>query len=376
MIRSWTYILFSYSSLFILGMADNVRGPLLPDMMREFQLNHLQASLIFVTASSLALIAGFAAVSLIHRFSLLRTLGLACVLVSVGFLIVYSAQSLSILLFGIALFGFGFGLMGVSQNLMGSLSSDGEIRNKVISGLHSMYGLASFLVPLIVIFTSENLQNWRYAFLIIAVASLALAVPLFTLKDHDHFASDNSDGLKHIHISFPLVKDGLILASYVAAEILVSSRIATFAREAFNYEFAKGAELTSLFFVLLLAGRVYFTFFKSPIPIKKALYVSLFSTLALLILGIFISPWLLALCGLTMSFYYPFTISYLSERHASQVRKIISVAMVTQSFIVVLMHLTVGTLSDMIGVQRALLLGAVFLIIPICILFYNQKSEV
>lgn len=377
MITNWIYVIFSYLSLFVLGMADNIRGPLLTEIMTQFQLNHTQASFVFVTSSAMAFCSSLAATSLIRRFSILKVLGGACMALFLGFALVYFSSDYLYFLVGVALFGASMGLLGVTENLMASLSSTGDVRNKVISGLHSTYALSSFLAPLLVVVATSAFANWRASFLVVGVGSLLLALPLFWIHDKDHYESLKKETETEIENSkgFHLWRDGVILASYVGAEILVSSRIATFARETYAYDLTQAAELTSVFFATLLAGRLLFVFVKPAISLKTSLYVSLLSSLLLLVFGLFVSPWFLALTGLTMSFYYPFCIAFLSDKYPKQIGSIISKAMVGQSLIVVLMHLGVGRLSDMFGVRLALLLGAVFLFIPIAILYFDETKK-
>lgn len=375
MITNWIYVIFSYLSLFILGMADNIRGPLLTEIMKQFQLNHTQASFVFVTSSAMAFCSSLAATSLIRRFSILKVLGGSCVVLFFGFALVYFSEDYLYFLIGVALFGASMGLLGVTENLMASLSSTGEVRNKVISGLHSTYALSSFLAPLLVVVATSAFANWRASFLVVGIGSLLLALPLFCIHDKDHYENLKKETEIENDKGFHLWRDGLILASYVGAELLVSSRIATFAREAYAYDLTQAAELTSVFFATLLAGRLLFVFIKPAISLKTSLYASLLSSLFLLVIGLFVSPWFLALTGLTMSFYYPFCIAFLSDKYPKQIGSIISKAMIGQSLIVVLMHLGVGRLSDMFGVRLALLLGALFLLIPIAILYFDQAKK-
>lgn len=381
MITNWTYIIFSYLSLFLLGLSDNIRGPLLSEIMSRYSLNHTQASFIFVTSSSMGFLASLVANKLINKYSILKVLSFSCVILSVGFSLVFFSNSYLIFLFGIALFGISMGFMAVSQNLMGSLSASGASRSKVISGLHSMYGLSSLLAPILVVTVVSLFSLWQYTFLIIAFLSLTLALPIYLVTSSSDQRIDDSCIVESTHgevaySSFYIWRDSLILASYVGAEILVSSRIATFSKEAFHYNLNEAANLTSLFFISLLSGRIVFTFFKSPLPLKLTLNLSLLISIVLLILGLKFDPKFLALTGLSMSFYYPFCISFLSEKYSKNMNRIISSAMILQSLVIVLMHLLVGHFSDLFGVKNALFLGVIFLLVPVVILFFEKKSEV
>lgn len=371
----WNYIIFSYVTLFLYGLADNIRGPLLPEIMKTYGLNHSQGSLIFAVSSIVGVVSSILAQRIIKKLGLLKALTFACLFLAAGYFLVFWAHDFTLMLAGIALFGFSMGLLGVTQNIMGSVAAPPEKRRKVLSGLHSMYGLSSFVAPFVVTYAMIRFSDWRYSFLIVALFCVVIIVSLLFSRERPSPVEEDLAPTTPYKATLRSWFDGLTLALYVGAEILVSSRIASFSRENFNYDFAQASQLVSYFFAFLLAGRLFFMFFQSPLSTKNSLFLSLILSLIFLYLGLEFHPLWLALTGLSMSLFYPFIITYLSEKYQTHVSQVISKALILQSICIVLMHLGVGLLSDGLGLKKALMVGYAFLAIPILLLLTSKEKS-
>ena len=47
----WPLILISFASLFVFGISDNIRGPLFPEILKEFNISDSMGSLMFALSS-------------------------------------------------------------------------------------------------------------------------------------------------------------------------------------------------------------------------------------------------------------------------------------------------------------------------------------
>ncbi len=86
-------VFFACLSMFILGLSDNIRGPLFPELLRYFDISNTQASLSFGVASFAAFSGNLISTFLLKRIHLDRLLALAILFMSLGLFAMGSAGS-------------------------------------------------------------------------------------------------------------------------------------------------------------------------------------------------------------------------------------------------------------------------------------------
>lgn len=373
---AWGTLIIAYLSLLVLGLGDVIRGPLLYDIMKEFTLTDLQGSYLFAVGSTCALFGSLSSPFLARHFKQYSLLQAALFLMSLGLFIVSQSLKYEMALFGVGLFGFTVGTLGVSQNYLVSRASLNAQRSRALSGLHSMYGLAALLAPLMVGILTGWGWPWRSLFLLASVMPLIVLFGSFfrpkgeNIDDQAHKSSNESSKLdppKDLYV-MPLV-----LAFYVVAEILVGTRFALFLQRDFGMDIEKSSFLLTFLFVLLLAGRVISVFIDFSASLRKVLIGSLFSSALLFMAGILWHPYWMVLVGLSMAPFYPLCISYISHLHPRWLHKSVSLSMIFQGLAVVLMHVSVGRLSDLFGLKFALWLGPLVLLAGLILMLLKDK---
>lgn len=380
--QSYWALIFSFSSLFILGLADNIRGPLFPEILNQFHLSNIQGSWSFAMASSAAFLGSWISSIYLKRLSISSLLHLSVLLMGVGLISMGQATNYNYLLCGSFILGLSIGFMGVSQNLLVSENVDPEMRSRALSGLHGMYGLSSFFAPILAARATEYFGVWRGAFIVAGLISLVFFILQFMIRPHpdftahQHIVSVDQNLRQHSQKTskLALLTLGGMFAFYVVAEILVSTRLALYMRTYFQMNLDESSRYVTLFFLFLLLGRVLFAFVKVPFSLKTQLNASLAVALILLALGLKIHPFFLALAGLGMAPYYPLCVSYISEISAGQSRTFIAFAMSFQSLAVVSMHLGVGYLTDLLGLAFAFSVSLLALFISLlCLNLHPRK---
>lgn len=369
----WPYIILSYLSLFALGLSDNVRGPLFPEILKAFSLNDTQGSLIFAFSASASFFGSLLGARWLKKFNKVRVLDAGLIFCTVGLVGMGASPQFEVLLGFSLVFGFSMGVMGVCQNTLAAIGSTERRRNQVLAGLHSMYGLASLLAPLIVSGIWLATGSWRWVFW--AIATVPLVIVLYSF-----FVATKVDPVMHSRdhhnrkVAFgPRLWVALMLGCYVVTEIMVSSRLALYMSRIRGLSLQESSYYVSAFFVCLLAGRLLFTFFHFKSGLKLQLAASFSLSLVAILLGIYWNPWFLVLSGLTMAPAYPLAVSYMAQVFPGALAPAISVAMATQSFLIILMHLLVGRLTDSLGIQWALMVGPVALFVALMMLLLDRK---
>ncbi len=362
------YIICGYASLFALGLLDNARGPYYADVAHDLALPDSKASFIFVMASFMAFVMGLAANSFIQKFNLLNLIRVGHLTMAAGYLALARMHDFITLILATTLFGVGFGLINVGQNILIFEGAPIEHRRKFISGLHSVYALASILGPLVISVFLANGMNWRQGFAWFAVIPLLTFFLTFTAKNQASVTAQGSSRLKDEN-SWRKTLAGASLGFYVLAEILLSSRLVVYLRREEGMAPELAAQILAIFFILVLAGRILFTFidlrqFKS----RQIMLVCLSFSIVTNGLGLVFSPYWLVFCGLCMAPMFGVGVTYISELSPKNPSRGIANALSLNAIMIVMMHFSVGYVTQVYGIRTAMLSGPAFLLISWIIL--------
>ena len=167
-------VLAAWMSLFALGLVDNARGPIFPELISQFGLSDTRASLFFLASSG----AGSLHNLIMHRFLSHAAPGRLVVgytlLMGLGALGIALAPTYELALVGGAFLGMGFGGLGVAQN-SAVQAVPKRIRSQAQGMLHGMYGFSSLLAPLAM--ASGGVQ-WRGTYMLLAAIPLVVSFGL------------------------------------------------------------------------------------------------------------------------------------------------------------------------------------------------------
>ncbi len=375
-------LVFAFASLFTLGLADNIRGTLFPEILNQFKVSNTLGSWLFATSSGAAFVAGVVSPAYLKRYTISSLLFVGVFLLGIGLAVMGFSENFNWMLAGSMFLGTGIGFMGVAQNLLVAEGVEARLRSRALSGLHGMYGLASFIAPMLAASTTKAFGHWSAAFYVVsAVSVLFLFVQYFVVPNPKFVVhvpvslADNEDQKRISKRALAMVC--CFFAFYVVAEILVSTRLALYMRTYFSMDLSQSAQYVTLFFLFMLIGRVLFAFIHLPFSLKAQLNGFLIGSVILVIVGLKLHPFFLTLSGLTMAPYYPLCVSYISEISKELSRTFLSFAISFQSLAVVAMHLGVGYMTDEFGLAFAFGVGILALVISIlCLSFHPKKLTV
>jgi FHS family glucose/mannose:H+ symporter-like MFS transporter len=369
----WPYVILAYLSLIIYGLSDNIRGPLFPELIRYFGVTNTQGSWFYAIASIFAFIGSWACLHTLKRVNRVQNLYLALSLLALGLVCMALSRTFPQLLAAAAVFGIGLGQTAVIYNLLITVGTSHFHRQRLVSGLHTMYAVSSFTAPLAVAAIYRAGGSWPQCFLLAAFLCVTLViVGAMTFRSEDteleHEISDETAEVAEAALTIPAKRPpGIYVISaafgfYVVAEILIGSRLALYLRIAKNFDLEKSSYYMTGFFLCLLSSRLLF----SLVPFRKAsiyrqLLISLALSFFMMILGVCVHQGFFMLTGLTMGPFYAMSVIYLSQIYPKSLNQAIPLTMSLQSLFVVIMHLASGWMTDQWGIARAMLAG------PLCL---------
>jgi fucose permease len=355
-----SYIFLAYFSLLVQGLADNIRGPLFPDLLSQFALDNRMGSLFFSVASGMIIPGGYFGGRILDRWGRIRSLQFSTLMFVVSLVGIWASPTFLWILSFVFLFGLSFGIMGVAQNVMVIEAAPPGQEQKWQAGLQSMYGLASLSAPLLVMVVHQASPRWQNSFLVAAGLGVLLLIGSFWAEEIPVPVEKAEMEKKPKYPPLEMFYYGVILAAYVAAEIMVSSRLAQFARESESWSFAATSALNSLFFVGMFAGRFLFIFWHPPISLKLQMLISLaLATLAITV-GLLLTPVGFAFAGLAMAPFYPLCMTAAGRMFKHSLGFVTSQGIALTGVTVVAMQTMVGYLADHFDLRISLFVGPGF----------------
>jgi MFS transporter, FHS family, glucose/mannose:H+ symporter len=358
----WPYIFLAYLTLFSLSIIDNSRGPAYPDILTYFSIGSTRGSFLFAIATASGLISSITAKWWLKKFSLTQSCAFSLLILSLGSLSFGLSAKFGLYILDLAsvLIGIGMGCSNICMNLLISRGTSDKHRRQFFSGLHSVYGIGSFLAPLLLSFSYSLHRSWFEFFIIISLIPLMTFFWSLRLEKSE---IANEEILAHplpVITAIPFKERfviGTIFAFYVSCEVMISSRLVYFLEFGHNLPLSSARWALSCFFALLLLGRFLFT----VIPFKGDghlwLKASCISTLVIITISLIYNPLWLVFSGLSMSFFYPVGMEWLSKNYSNHLDQLMPSILTFVSIGLVVMHLLFGIFTDYFGINNAFLIA-------------------
>lgn len=359
-------IWLSYASLLFLGLIDNIRGPFYLEILTDMQVNATVGSLFFATVSFSAFVGSLTLPQVIGHKTSIFLLTLSCTVLSVGVWLVSLAPSIVWLLLACVLFGWGFGTLNIAQNSLVLEAAPVHRRRQLLSGLHSVYGLAALCAPLCASAFRWMGFGWRGAFAILAI------LPLLTAMVASRHMAVKRWPARTVAVK-PMTREewsylilfSLLMSGYLFGELSISSRLVLWLRTEKGFSADVANYYLASFFLLLLVGRLIFTFLDFS-RFSNLWILSLSSGLSGLAyaLALSVHPGFFVLTGLLMAPFFPAAMDQLGHVFGAKGARALSFVLGFGSFSIVIMHVSLGWLNDNWGLTQALSFcaGALFLI--------------
>lgn len=171
--------IFSAYCVFILfGLAEQTIGSIIPILQKDYSINDLQVSLIFISS-----ITGYFTMALINDYTH-KALGIKGVVVlgstsmTLGYLIISTRPPFFIFALCYVMSGIGFGSLDAGLNgWMGNLIDS----NQLLGILHGCYGIGCMISPPLITYLLEKHTNpwkWNHYYIVLSVVGCCCVVLL------------------------------------------------------------------------------------------------------------------------------------------------------------------------------------------------------
>lgn len=258
--------------------------------------------------------------------------------------------------------GFAVGVLSVMQNVLVLEASPSHLASRFINGLHANYAFASFLAPLVVSLIYRNQWSFKMIFFVNAIFSLLVFLLIVAAKPIYQPTKIANPGLRR-NLSFKYLPFALLLSCYVAGEVLVTSRLSQFLYQYHGLTKENASDALSALFLLLLVGRLAFSFWALNKSIIGWIRILLFLSILCVVLGLYVSYWFFIILGLVMSPLYALMMLQARKTYGDQIDQAASLGIFVSGVMIIFMNSLVGWISDYWGIFWALLVSCVFFLI-------------
>ena len=385
---NWPLVILSYFSLFCVGIADNGRSAIYPNILSKLNLSFDQGSFLFSLSSLTGLLSTLTAKYWLPKFGIINpqrvfSLLLFCATTIFGLSISYF-PSYHLALFGCSLIGITMGGLSITMNLSIDQGVPEENRRKFLSGLHSLYGLSSGFAPVILLFLSSWGLGFEGLYFVIALFPVILFLISLKVKklnqaqllsSEEFLTAEDLTTSKGPRLSKTVII-GSVLSLYVCAEVLLSSRFIIITNALGENDSNAAQSYLSSFFILLTFGRIIFAFIRTSKSNFKMLMTSIISSFGLYILAIKTKqPLFLSFIGLSMSIYFPCAMDFIAQSFKGNLQKNLPTIMNIVTIKLILMHYIAGIFEEKFGGISTLYLSISFLFLAMIILMINRKQQ-
>ena len=263
-----------------LGLNDQATGMLIPVLSSHYSISQVTVANIFLLQTFGYFSACFVNEPLHLRYGVRGALSIACLCVAIPSFVLYTKVSW-FWLYLICYFpiGMGIGMLDSVGNCL--FSSFVCYKNEFLGVMHGMYGVCSFITPLIINALGDD--NWNYFFIIqCSIAALGSVLCLYVFRydtkekyeyliktdhgieedDEDNSSNDVSDlkmSTMNMIKKYPLVSlYAIALFFYLGSEVGTGSWIYTYLIEFKNGDKSFMSYITSSYWLGLTIGRFYF----------------------------------------------------------------------------------------------------------------------
>ncbi len=364
----YSYLFAGFSTLISVSFLDNIRGPLLPVMTEELNIDYRMAGYFLTIGCFTAIAAVIFMGALLKRSNeRLVTLAICLICATPGLMAPFTTGSISLLLLGLVM-GSGVSLMGSICSILTIIGSPIRQRGRILSIQQVMYGIGSFLAPLMFSVMVKASLPWWTA--IAAISGFNLVLFLIFIK----FLPGEPKSDKEPELTGSGFKPGLILpislfAICVGGEVISSMWMSTFFVRTAHFSTVQASQLNSTFFLIIAGSRLLTSLFVPSHWERNVILLSMVLSISCVLLAIFVNPILLPGAGFVGPFF-PLFMAQISKIYPAEWKNMTVWIFASIQLVLGIIHLTVGSLTDLMGIRSAFilsptLLGIAFILVVI-----------
>ncbi len=361
--RKTLMIIVSFTVMFTMAISSGIRGLLVPNFMKYFEVSAYQIGILFSITTAVSVIGAFITAPICNRIGYKMTIimGLVINIASFYFASKVSNFILFTLLYCVITIGVTFSL--TSLNTVVTVIKV-PFQAVLVNMIHFFFGLGitfsqKFGGDLLVLnYNWQDFFVWM-AYLIAFCMVLVLFVqyPTITL-------SGRSGGYKDIPNLRFVVMACIALGLYVSAELQTGNWMINYLNKVYGYTEAHAGLFAAVFFGTFSIGRFMGGFIAEKLGYARSVCLFISTACVLFVFGLLLGEsglWVVAGSGFFFSLVFPTMTLYMANLFPKHKAAIISLISTICNFLALVSSFMMGYLNDKIGTEPT------FWLIPICL---------
>lgn len=362
----WLLTVGGFFSFFTFGFVDNLKGPILPNLLEELNFSYSQgggilfgAYLGFVIAT---LLAGPLSDLLGNRLILLA----AALFIALGVAGMSSATTYALLFGAMLVIGLGMGAIEVGGNGL-IVGLHPQAQGRFLNLLATFHGVGSLLAPLYAAWLLAGNGSWRQVFLYSLPLALLLAILFLLTKGPSTTQQERHSfdwaALRRSGFSPTMLFFYLAIGLYVATELGIANWIVEYLIKSKGLAQTTASYYLSGFFGCIMVGRLVGSVVVERIGYLRSVWLATVGTLLCLLVALVAPPALaffLPLSGLFCSIIFPTLTAAVARLHPQNTGTILGLLFTAGGIGGALGPAIMGVASDALGIQWGFGLAALF----------------
>lgn len=368
------YVFAGFSLLIMVAYLDNARGPLLPVISKKLSIPYTYAGLFLTVGNLTAIASTMLMVKAMKRYSeKVITLWICGFSGLIALFAPFVSELTGLICLG-AVIGVSIATGGAMCNVLTIKGSPPKVRGQMLSGQQVMYGLGSFAAPFSLTAATHISWPWWSILSTASILLLALGIIYYLSLPNEKKSPEDvhkaaAFKLKKIHV-VALTSFGL----YVAGEVMTSMWMATFLVDDIGLSSREAAPYVSGFFMTMAATRLAGFFFIRERMEKTILFVCLIVGILALVTSLLGFYYLLPIVGLVGPFF-PLFMAELSRSFPKAWQSMTVLVSVSMQISLSVMNLSVGILTDALGIHKAFAVAPSLLLVSLGCLFWYERLK-
>ncbi len=354
-----------FLAFFLFGFTDNLKGPTLPAMLAELNINYATGGNIFFGEYFGFVVATMLTGILADKFGLKSVLIFAGICLVIGVSGYSSFQNAFLLAASLFIIGLGLGAFELGPNAI-IIEVYKERKGLFLNLMAVMHGLGSMAAPL---FASRLLLldiSWRtiYRWDLVLIALFLTFTIILRFPKAEEKTQIDFQRIRAIAFKGSLPIFYFAIAIYVAAEIGVASWMVAYLQDFRNVSVRASNQALSLFFAMLMIGRLIGGFFVQRLGyVRSILFAGLGAAICLAVGTLTNLLFFLPLTGFFFSIIFPTITAAVSDTHTENTNTILGTLFTFAGLGGVIGPWLIGWTSTNLGLQTGFLLNTVFTVL-------------
>lgn len=365
------FLISGFASLFVISFLDNSRGPILPVLCARLKIPYETAGTFLTLGCIAAVVATYGLGYVLKRKSERSVaLGIALFCFIPGVVAPFVNSVGTLLLLG-ALMGASVTLMGTMTNILTIKGSPSHLRGRHLSFQQVMYGLGSLLAPLAFRSLLRLDLDWSWMLVGCSAAIFILGIAFSILLPDEVVPPIVEQPRQRLSKQAYIMV--ILFAAYVAGEVLASMWMSSLIVGRHGKSPAMAATYGMYFFALIGGTRFLCFLFVTPRWETKILIAALVCGIAAALLGQQGYTVALPFVGLLGPFF-PLCMARVSRQFHEDWKAMTVYVFIAIQAMLAVMHQSVGTIADALGIENAFLLCPLLLALALILLLQNIKA--